>query len=159
MEVIRMADLESSNDTSAIINLLNEYAMDPMGGNSELNEFVKNNLIAELKKRKNAIIILAFQDSLPVGLAICFEGFSTFACKPLLNIHDLVVSLSYRGKGISKRLLAKVQEIAINLGCCKLTLEVLEGNEIAKSSYKSFGFEGYELDPKMGKAMILQKKL
>ena len=40
-----------------------------------------------------------------------------------------------------------------------MTLEVLEGNEIAQHAYRSFGFAGYELDPRMGKAMFWQKKL
>ena len=41
----------------------------------------------------------------------------------------------------------------------KLTLEVLEGNSVAQSAYRAFGFEGYELDPQMGKALFWQKKL
>ncbi|WP_267313813.1 hypothetical protein [Limnobaculum xujianqingii] len=32
-------------------------------------------------------------------------------------------------------------------------------NEIAKGSYRKFGFSGYELDPQMGKAVFWQKKL
>ena len=103
--------------------------------------------------------MLAIVDGSPAGMAVCFEGFSTFACKPLLNIHDIIVIKEYRGRGISKRLLAKAEEIATGLGCCKLTLEVLEGNTIAQAAYKASGFAGYELDPRMGKAMFWQKKL
>ena len=47
----------------------------------------------------------------------------------------------------------------IKKNCCKITLEVLEGNTIAKNAYKKFGFMGYELDPKMGKAMLWEKSL
>lgn len=133
-----------------------------MGGGTELSAFVKDNLIAELRKRQGVHVVhvvLAFVEGSPAGLAICFEGFSTFACKPLLNIHDIVVAKEYRGRGISKRLLAKAEEIAISLGCCKLTLEVLEGNTVAQAAYKTSGFAGYELDPRMGKAMFWQKKL
>jgi hypothetical protein len=56
-------------------------------------------------------------------------------------------------------MLNKAEEIALGLGCCKLTLEVLEGNTIAQVAYKSCGYSGYELNPKMGKAMFWQKKL
>ena len=59
----------------------------------------------------------------------------------------------------AKRLLAKAEEIALGLGCCKLTLEVLEGNSVAQAAYKASGFAKYELDPSMGKAMFWQKKL
>lgn len=43
--------------------------------------------------------------------------------------------------------------------CCKLTLEVLEGNKLAQQVYRRFGFQGYELDPKMGRALFYEKKL
>ena len=92
-------------------------------------------------------------------MAICFEGFSTFACRPLLNVHDIIVAQSYRGRGLAKLLLAKAEEIAIGLHCCKLTLEVLEGNTVAHAAYQACGFAGYQLDPKMGKAMFWQKGL
>jgi hypothetical protein len=39
------------------------------------------------------------------------------------------------------------------------SLEVFEGNETAKNSYQKFGFDGYELDPKVGKALFWQKAL
>jgi GNAT superfamily N-acetyltransferase len=159
MEEILIADLSIPSHASALVYLLNEYAKDDMGGGAELPEFVKTNLAAELRKRQGAHIALAFVDGAPAGMAVCFEGFSTFACKPLLNVHDLIVAHAYRGQGLSKRLLAKAEEIAIRLGCCKLTLEVLEGNAVAQAAYKACGFAGYELDPKMGKAMFWQKKL
>ena len=159
MQEIVIADLATPSHAAAIINLLNEYARDEMGGGAALSAFVKDNLIAELRKRQGAHVVLAFEGDTPAGLAICFEGFSTFACKPLLNIHDIVVGKAYRGRGISKLLLAKAEEIALNLGCCKLTLEVLEGNTVAQAAYKASGFAGYELDPQMGKAMFWQKKL
>ena len=159
MQEIVIADLSLHSHATAIIYLLNEYAKDEMGGGAELSAFVKDNLIAELCKRQGVHVVLAFEAAVPAGMAVCFEGFSTFACKPLLNIHDIVVAKQYRGHGISKRLLAKAEEIALNLGCCKLTLEVLEGNMVAQAAYKASGFAKYELDPRMGKAMFWQKKL
>ena len=45
------------------------------------------------------------------------------------------------------------------LECCKLTLEVLENNDIGKNLYQSIGFVNYELDPAMGKAIFLEKKI
>ena len=159
MEEILLADLSLPSHGEAIIYLLNEYAKDEMGGGTELSIFVKNNLVSELKKQQGVYIILAFVDGNPAGLVNCFEVFSTFACKPLLNIHDVFVIAEYRGRGISKKMLNKAEEIALVLGCCKLTLEVLEGNTIAQGAYKSCGYSGYELNPKMGRAMFWQKKL
>jgi len=89
----------------------------------------------------------------------CFEAFSTFLCKPLINIHDLVVIETYRSRGVSQRMLEKVEEIAKSKGCCKLTLEVLSGNVAAKSSYRKFGFDDYMLDPEAGSALFWQKRI
>ncbi|MDA3868817.1 MAG: GNAT family N-acetyltransferase, partial [Gammaproteobacteria bacterium] len=135
MENIVIADLSIPKHAEAVVYLLNEYAKDDMGGGVELADSVKKNLVYELKKRQGIFVVIAFVDEIPAGLAICIEGFSTFACKPLLNVHDMVVAPEYRGRGISKRLLAKAEAVAKNLGCCKLTLEVLEGNSIAQAAY------------------------
>ena len=158
MEIIR-ADLAQPEHAQALVQLMNEYALDPMGGGQALPDHVKAGLAAELHKRKSVHVILALDHGQPAGLAVCMEGFSTFACKPLLNIHDMVVSQPYRGRGLSLRLLQKAEDVARELGCCKVTLEVLEGNRVAQAAYRRAGFAGYELDPAMGKAMFWQKKL
>jgi GNAT superfamily N-acetyltransferase len=158
IEIVK-ANLTIPAYAEALVQLLDEYARDPMGGEKGLSDYVKANLAAELAKRKSAHVILAFVDDQPAGLIVCLEGFSTFACKPLLNIHDIIVSLPHRGKGLSKLLLQKAEDIAIDLGCCKLTLEVLEKNYVAQSAYKAFGFSGYELNPETGKALFWEKKL
>lgn len=158
VEIIN-ADLSLPKHAEALLTLLNEYALDLMGGKEALSEFVKTNLVAELKRRPSAHVILAFVEANPAGLMIGFEGFSTFACKPLINIHDVVVVEKYRGRGLSKEMLSHMEKIAQDIGCCKLTLEVLEGNSVAQSLYRSCGFEGYSLDPTMGKALFWQKKL
>lgn len=159
MNNILIADLSIPSHAEAVVHLLNVYAKDDMGGGSGLSEFAKRNLIPELKKRKNIYAVLAFVDHEPAGLAICIEGFSSFACKPLLNVHDIVVAPAYRGRGISKGLLAKAEEIARDLGCCKLTLEVLEGNKVAQAAYRAYGFDGYQLNPETGKALFWQKSI
>ncbi len=138
---------------------MNAYATDPMGGGKPLSEEVKNNLAKELSKHPHAFSIISYVDGVAAGLVTCFELFSTFSCKPLINIHDVIVLEQFRGNGLSHKMFKKVEEIAISKGCCKLTLEVLEGNEIAKSSYIKFGFSDYQLDPKMGTALFWQKIL
>ena len=158
IEIIE-ADLSNPVHRNDLIDTLNVYAIDPMGGGEGLSEYAKSNLASALGERKNAYVFLAYANEKAAGLLICIEGFSTFSCKPLMNIHDLVVGPDYRGRGISTMLLEASERIAAKNGCCKLTLEVLEGNEVARASYSSFGFKGYELDPKMGNALFLEKKL
>jgi ribosomal protein S18 acetylase RimI-like enzyme len=79
-------------------------------------------------------------DGEPVGLAVCFTGFSTFAARPLLNLHDLAVAPSHRGKGVGRRLLAAVEDAARAAGCCKVTLEVRTDNLTAQKLYRALGY-------------------
>jgi len=157
--VVVKADYLNDTHKEDICVLLNTYASDPMGGGIPLEEEVRKNVVKELSKLPHAFSVIAYSGGVPVGLANCFEVFSTFSCKPVVNIHDLVVSKEFRGNGIGKNLLEKVEEIAKSKNCCKITLEVLSGNEVAKSSYKKFGFSGYELDPNLGAALFWQKKI
>ena len=156
---IVQADLDNPLHASAVVELLDLYAQDPMGGGEPLSVYTQQHLIEQLKDRGDVVIVLAFEQQQAVGLINCFEGFSTFLCKPLLNIHDVTVHPQYRGKGIASKMLALVERIAKQRDCCKLTLEVLQGNAVAQSAYKKAGFKGYQLDPEMGQALFWEKKL
>ena len=153
------ANYGDSMHAHAIVQLLNAYAQDPAGGGQPLSAFAKDNLVQELKARPQAFSVLAFAGDQPVGLINCIEGFSTFACKPLVNVHDVVVLDSHRGQRVGEQMLALVEHIAIQRGACKLTLEVLSGNRSALKLYERIGFAGYQLDPAMGSAQFLQKWL
>jgi len=152
--IVDYLNIQHAQDISYLLNC---YAEDPMGGGAPLSEKVKANLAKELSKVPHALSVICYVDDKPAGLINCFEAFSTFKCQPLINIHDIVVVSEFRGLGVSQKMLAKIEEVAKEKGCCKITLEVLEGNEIARNSYIKFGFDGYELDPKMGKALFWQK--
>ncbi len=153
------ADLALPAHAEALITLLDHYAHDPMGGGDGLSEHVKVNLVQALRQRPTAHVVLAFDGAIPAGMIISFEGFSTFSCQPLLNLHDVVVHQDYRGQGVFRLLLTQLEVIARQIGCCKLTMEILEGNQAALTAYRANGFAGYELDPAMGKAIFWQKKL
>lgn len=156
---IVQADLKQPEQAQALVELMDEYARHPMGQGKPLDAAIKKQLPQALQGRADSLQLLAFDGERPVGLVNCFEGFSTFACKPLINVHDVIVAEEYRGKGLARKLLAKVEEIARARGCCKLTLEVLEGNLQAQKTYQALGFAGYQLDPQMGQALFWEKKL
>jgi ribosomal protein S18 acetylase RimI-like enzyme len=143
----------------AICLVLNGYAEDPMGGGRSLPAEVLLHLPEELAKRPYAFSVLAFVNGEPAGLVNCFEGFSTFACRPLVNIHDVVVMKAFRGLGLSQKMLQKVEDIARQRGCCKITLEVLEGNAVAQASYSKFGFSAGMFDPAHGRMLFWTKPL
>ena len=153
------ADYKNEQHAKDLIMLLNAYALDEMGGAEALTAEVQENLVATMAKRSDVFTVLCYVDNEPAGIINCVEGFSTFSCKPLINIHDCGVLAKFRGLGISLKMFAEVEKIAIERGCCKLTLEVLQGNKIAQNAYKKLGFSGYELDPKLGHALFWEKKL
>lgn len=154
-----IADYENRQHQEDLVYLLDAYAADPMGGGEPLSEHTRNTLCAELASRPQVFSVLCYVDGRPAGLCNCVEGFSTFKARPLVNIHDIAVVSEFRGMGLSHRMLEKTEEIARERNCCKLTLEVLQGNEVAQRSYLSYGFSGYELDPELGKAMFWEKPL
>lgn len=152
-------DLTSPQHALAFIDLLEHYARDPMGGGEGLADYARTHLVEQLKNLPTFHGALAFLGKKPVGLINCFTGFSTFAAKPLLNIHDLVVHADVRGQGIGQALLQWAEMQARQLGCCKLTLEILANNRPAMRSYERAGFAPYVLDPAAGQALLMQKYL
>ena len=153
------ADCANPVHAAALVSLLDAYASDPAGGGEGLSDFAKENLVRELAARPQAYSVLAFDGAQPVGLVNCIEGFSTFACKPLVNVHDVAVLASHRGRGIAEQMLVLAEAIAVERGAVKMTLEVLSGNHGAVRLYERIGYAGYQLDPAMGKANFMQKWL
>lgn len=156
---LHIADYTDPRHQEDLIFLLDAYATDPMGGAEPLTDYTRDNLCREMAARPQVFTVLCYVDGQPAGLCNCVEGFSTFKAKPLVNIHDIAVVPGFRGLGLSHRMLERVEVVARERGCCKLTLEVLEGNEVARRSYSSFGFSGYALDPVHGNALFWEKAL
>ena len=152
-------ELRQPAHAAAFVALLDHYARDPMGGGEGLADQVKQALPARLAEHPGFVSFLAFAGDTPVGLINCFEGFSTFAARPLLNVHDIAVHAGHRGQGVGQTLLAAAETAARARGCCKLTLEVLSNNHPALAAYARAGFAPYQLDPAAGQALFLQKWL
>jgi len=153
------ADYANPRDAADIVALLDDYARDPMGGGAALSAEARDRLVPGLAATPGAFSLLARFDGEAIGLANCFTGYSTFAAAPLVNVHDMAVRPDHRGRGIGKALLGAVEAEARHRGACKITLEVLSGNERAKALYLALGYGDYQLDPAAGHALFWQKKL
>jgi len=156
---VARADYADADDAAAIVQLLDLYARDPMGGATALSPDVLDTVVPGLAAAGSAFSLIARIDGEPAGLANCFFGFSTFAARPLVNIHDVVVDARFRGRGIGRALFAEIEAIAAARGACKVTLEVLSGNAPARALYASLGYGDYALDPETGAALFWQKRL
>jgi len=153
------ADLSRPEHQDAVVSLIDAYARDPVGNGAPLPEAVRNALIPGLRAHPTTLVFIAYKEGKPAGVAVCFKGFSTFAAKPLVNIHDLAVLPEQRGTGVGKQLLAAVEAKARALGCCKLTLEVQENNHRARKVYASVGFSRSTYQEEAGGALFLSKAL
>jgi len=137
---IRLADFDDPDDARSIVAIVNAYAMEPQGGGAALQPEICQRMVPGLKSTPGAFVLLAWVGVVPVGAAVCFRGFSTFAGRPLINVHDLSVLQEYRGKGYGKKLLTAVETLAREQGCGKVTLEVRELNPLAERLYRRLGY-------------------
>jgi ribosomal protein S18 acetylase RimI-like enzyme len=153
------ADLCRPEHARAVAELVNAYAMDPMGNGSPLSPDVLEQLVPRLREHSTTLIFLAYDEAKPVGIAVCFLGFSTFSARPLVNIHDLAVLPEHRGRGIGRQLLNAVETKALEMGCCKVTLEVGQDNHLAKGLYRSLGFAEMMSAEAAGTAVFMTKRL
>ena len=133
------ADLNDSRHAAAIVELLDMYCQNEFGNGAPLSDEVRDNLIPGLKAHPCSLVFLAFDDTTPIGLAICFWGFSSFNAKTLINIHDLAVVPAYRGQGIGRLLIEAVERAARERGACRITLEVRADNIVAQGLYERMG--------------------
>ena len=137
---IREADLTDATDCEGIVDVLNSYAADPIGGGIPLSAEVRARLPLALLEHPTTFVLLARVEGQSIGVAVCFWGVSTFHAHPLLNIHDLAVTPKWRGKGVGTALLDAIETRALERRCCKLTLEVQDDNRRARALYDRCGF-------------------
>ncbi len=135
------ADLDDGAHAAAFLSVLGAYALHPYGGGAPLRDDVRERLVPAMKALPNTLVLLAFDGDEAVGLANCLFGFSSFAARPTLNVHDLAVVEERRGQGIGRALLTEARNRARARDCVKMTLEVREPNTNARGLYASFGFD------------------
>ncbi|WP_305097628.1 GNAT family N-acetyltransferase [Croceibacterium aestuarii] len=156
---VELANYADPLHAADVVLLTDAYARDPMGGGEALPADVCSRLVDGLAAAPGAFSLIARVDGRPAGIANCLTGFSTFAARPLVNVHDLGVLPAYRGRGVGKALLGAIEQEAAKRGACKVTLEVLEGNQPARKLYAATGYCQYALDQATGTAQFWEKKL
>jgi GNAT superfamily N-acetyltransferase len=158
LEIVE-ADLGDPTHQRAVVALTAAYAEDVMGNGRPLATEILDRLIPALREHPTTMILLAYVAGRAVGIATCFLGFSTFAARPLVNIHDLAVLPAHRAQGVGRALLRAVEEHARLRGCAKVTLEVQENNRRARHVYESAGFaQAHHAEP-AGGALFYAKAL
>jgi GNAT superfamily N-acetyltransferase len=84
--------------------------------------------------------ILAFLDGEPAGCALFHSRFSTWLGRPGLYLEDLYVVEPARGRGVGRRLMARLAAIAVERGWGRIDFHVLDWNP-AREFYHRLGME------------------
>ncbi|MFT4694253.1 MAG: GNAT superfamily N-acetyltransferase [Francisella sp.] len=91
---------------------------------------------------KEAIIFIAVDsktDSI-MGFVNLFPSYSSLSLQRLWILNDLGVSSDFRGKGVSKALIHKVQEFAKETNAIRVELKTALTNTTAQSLYRAMNF-------------------
>lgn len=139
-ELIKV-NLNNPEHQKALISLMNDYMKDDMGRGKPMPEGMGSKLIEGLKNHRAYLGFFAVVDNEFTALANCNLNFSTWDVKPLINIHDFIVSSDFRKMGIGQFLLNEIEKYARKEGYCRLNLEVRHDNYKAQKLYKKVGFQ------------------
>ena len=83
--------------------------------------------------------LICTQAERPIGFALYYFTYSTFACRPVLFIEDLFVLPDQRGKSAGKALMSALARIAIRKQCSQMAWNVLHWNTPAIKFYRRLG--------------------
>lgn len=158
IEVVE-ADLSDPRHAEDVVAMTAAYALDEMGNDGPLPDDVLARLVPGLREHPTTLVLLAYEDGVPVGIATSFRTFSTFSARPVMNLHDLSVVRAHRGKGIGRALLRALETKARERGCVKLSLEVQENNTRARSLYAAAGFAQAVYGEAAGAALFYVRSL
>jgi GNAT superfamily N-acetyltransferase len=84
--------------------------------------------------------LIAFADNEPAGFALFYPDFSTWLGRPGVFLEDLYVSDWARGRGVGRRLMARLAAIALERDWSALHFNVLHWNP-ARGFYRRLGIE------------------
>jgi GNAT superfamily N-acetyltransferase len=84
--------------------------------------------------------LLAEEDGRALGFALYFHNFSTFEGRSGLHLEDIFVIDSARGRGVGRKLMARLAAIAAERNCARLDLSVLHWNP-ARRFYDRLGMK------------------
>ncbi len=134
-------DLDNEIHCVNLVKLLNDYMKDEMGTGKPMPAGLGAKIIEGLKNHPAYLGFFVCIENEFVALANCNRNFSTWQAKPLLNIHDFIVSPNFRKQGAGLFMLSQIERYAIEKGFCRINLEVRHDNHIAQNLYLKAGFK------------------
>ena len=87
--------------------------------------------------------LIAEVDGATAGMALFHTRFSPWLGAPTLYLEDIVVREPARGRGVGRRLMARLAAIALERGWGRIDFHVLDWNP-ARGFYRKLGFDHLE---------------
>ena len=97
--------------------------------------------LQERMKLNESIVYVAEIENELVGFTQLYRIFSSTNLKRAWLLNDLFVDANQRGKGISKKLIEKAQELARTTNAHGIMLETEKNNDIGNRLYPKAGFK------------------
>jgi len=128
----------SASDVALILHFIRqlaEYEHEPQAVTATEADLLRDGFGPDPKFR----VVIAEWDGKPAGFALFFHNYSTWLGRPGLFLEDLIVSPEFRGKGIGKKLLVHLAQLAVKENCGRFQWQVLDWNSPALEFYESLG--------------------
>ncbi len=87
----------------------------------------------------SAHAVIAYDGEEPVAFAVYFFNYSTFSASRGLYLEDILVRPTHRRSGVGRRLFSYLAQKALDHGCDRLELLVLNWNKSAIQFYEKLG--------------------
>lgn len=113
-----------------LCHLLDDYLNEIVGGEKQRSQYVVHNAIEEIRD-----VFVVYDEKCPIGCA----SFKYYDDKSA-EVKRVYIKKEYRGKGISRQLMYRLEEKAKEKGFERLILETGEPLHQAMNLYKNIGF-------------------
>ena len=131
--VVRMATVD---DAAALNDMVAAFAAFERLPNNSTTESLR----AELSSSDRVIqTVLAFLDGKPVGMAVFFQTYSTFAARRGLYLEDIYVKEEFRNLGIATAILRFIAKTAVERNYARVEFTVLLWNTVAIEFFETLG--------------------
>jgi GNAT superfamily N-acetyltransferase len=130
---LRMATADDAEALNDMIAAFAAYERLP-------NQSTADSLRGELTRPDRVFeAVLAFLDGKPVGFAVFFHTYSTFAARRGLYLEDIYVREDFRNKGIATALLRFIAKTAVERNLGRVEFTVLLWNTVAIEFFETLG--------------------
>lgn len=133
---IRPADPGDAPLILALVRELAVYEREPLASVEAREEDFRRDCFGP---SQHCEVLIGEVDGRAQGFVMFFHNYSTWVGRAGIHVEDLFVREGARGLGLGRRLLAAVAAIALQRGCRRLDLAVLDWNP-ARKLYEHLGF-------------------